>query len=1427
MKRKLALITAICMILTSLFMSGTIQPVQAATQQSFYVSPLGDDNNAGTSDLPFRTIEKAKQAVRGVNSSMTGDIYVYLKDGTYTLSDTLTFNSLDSGADGYNVIYAADAGANPIISGGVDISTGWELYDSDKNIYKRTGVNWNFRQLYTGDDRGIRAREPNMTDEVTGGPYYRATNGSYPYQVNTSDVSNTTMSALALNSTAEMVVVQSWSQVRGRIDSFNTTTGAISFKYPESGFSYNHHSQGDSPYFLENDLTLLDAEGEWYLDTIEGSVYYKPRSNETMNSTEIIVPKVETLVNIEGNSGNKVHNIKFTGITFMHSNWLAPSSYGYVDVQAGFRYQSVTGGDNSEIRNTARYTAPSAMLQLKYTSDITLDHNIFQYSGSWGVMGYEGTDHTSITWNQFIRNAGGGVAMGIVGDLWDDTEGRDPSYTLPDGQSINDTITNNTIDTVALDYKDMIGIGAMLPQNMTIANNEIKDLPYTGITLGWNWSDVDHGMTNNQVHNNYVHDSVRLLQDGGGIYTLGRMDGKSNFYYNYIQNMRKGEYAAWNHIMGIYMDNGSSFKMAERNVIDNTEGAFNASNSPNHDNIIRYNYHNIDLGGIASSNSKVGNVSVSGTNWPQEALDIIAAAGPGKAPLSAPKEPVNLALNKSVIASSIGVREYHPAEYAVDGDSSTRWACVEGNTDWQWVEVDLGGEYSIGSINTLFELGFAGYNYKIEYALSDKIWNTYVDKTSSQTTQQSNTDINEVTARYIKITMKSGWGSSFYELSVYPGQGGTTPEANSLIKLSDAIFDKNPSKQADIEVKMVLNGGTLDGIKNGDNVLVPNQDYKIFWDRVFINKSYLSTMPNGENSLTFDFVTGADPVLKINVLEDDLATNISLNKPVTASSQSYKPELAVDGNVGSRWAQQGGMWNLEGWFMVDLQGIYSVKSVTTMFELPSGYKYKIEYSMDGQNWQIFADRSVSETTQQTYQDFNSVTARYMKIKAFYPMGPSIYEFSVFGIPTTPNSTINTTTATFNKNPGKQSDIAIEMNLGVNTLTGIKNRSLYLTPNVDYSVLGNNVTINKSYLATLGEGKSKLTFEFSSGSNSNLEVLVTEINGEINIALKSVIVSSQSKSPQFATDGDTGTRWVQQEGMTQPQWLKVDLGDLYDVTGTSTMFELNSGYKYKIEYSTDGNNWTTYVDKTGSATTQQINDYTKDAVARYMRLSINDSNGNGASVYEFSVFTVNEREVLNSTISPTTAIFDKNSTEQTDAVIDVILNGNTLIGIKNGEELLSINEDYSLSDNQITINKSYLATIDVGTVNLTFVFSEGQDCNLEINIIDTSDSGEEAGFIIAPVGMGLIRVGGIQATVNVVPSESTYSDPVVVLFELMEGTTPRGLVAIKQNVNSSKEITAYFNVNPLNPSYKVRVFVLDQWNSDTNIPTSLAEAITLN
>lgn len=94
-------------------------------------------------------------------------------------------------------------------------------------------------------------------------------------------------------------------------------------------------------------------------------------------------------------------------------------------------------------------------------------------------------------------------------------------------------------------------------------------------------------------------------------------------------------------------------------------------------------------------------------------------------------------------------------------------------------------------------------------------------------------------------------------------------------------------------------------------------------------------------------------------------------------------------------------------------------------------------------------------------------------------------------------------------------------------------------------------------------------------------------------------------------------------------------------------------------------------------------------------------------------------VANSSITPTTATFDKNTANALDINVTMTLNGNTLSAIKNGSATLVSGTDYTISSNVVTIKKSYLATQSIGTTALTFDFSAGTDSLLTVTIKDTT------------------------------------------------------------------------------------------------------------
>ena len=92
---------------------------------------------------PFKTITQAQKAVRAINGTMTGDISVILRGGTYQLSSTVNFTEADGGKDGFYVRYKAYPNETPLITGGIPMS-GWTIHDEKNNIWKVEGVDARF-----------------------------------------------------------------------------------------------------------------------------------------------------------------------------------------------------------------------------------------------------------------------------------------------------------------------------------------------------------------------------------------------------------------------------------------------------------------------------------------------------------------------------------------------------------------------------------------------------------------------------------------------------------------------------------------------------------------------------------------------------------------------------------------------------------------------------------------------------------------------------------------------------------------------------------------------------------------------------------------------------------------------------------------------------------------------------------------------------------------------------------------------------------------------------------------------------------------------------------------------------------------------------------------------------------------------------------
>jgi len=571
----------LCVILINL----TI-PVIVFAQATYYVDPInGSDGNNGTStNKAFRTIFQARNAVRCKIKTMTGDIIIYLKGGIYQLDSALTLSSADSGTNGYKITYQQYQCEKPVISGGVRI-TGWTLHDPLKNIFKAVVEEpIESRQLYVNALRAIRARTIDASDWYEEGDGYHC-----PTEVSTwkniSDV--------------EVVSHMVWKCHRGPISSVNGTHATMAQPYWD-----NVHVQFSAPpIWIENAYELLDREGEWYLDRSSSTIFYKPRIGEDISTAEVILSKQETLV-----KGSNVGNITFSGITFAYATWLIPNTIGgFACIQADARTSSPIAPFGFYFWQV--FEQVPGNISFNHSSNIKFNSCAFEHLGSTALQFYRGSKNDTIYDNTFRDISGSAISVGSLND----------SVPAPDDLVKDNSVTNNLISEVAVEFSGCVGILVGYTDHTVLSHNEIRSLPYTGISLGWGWSNKETIAKNNEISYNLIDSVMTLLDDGGAIYTISAQGG-SEIHNNFIKNNL-------NQPAALYADQGTSYMRWHHNVVDNAPRWMNLWSETSLNVIADFNFYTNPEFVFGGTNCTIENNVYVSNNWPAGAINIMQTAG--------------------------------------------------------------------------------------------------------------------------------------------------------------------------------------------------------------------------------------------------------------------------------------------------------------------------------------------------------------------------------------------------------------------------------------------------------------------------------------------------------------------------------------------------------------------------------------------------------------------------------------------------------------------------------------------------------------------------------------------------------------------------------------------------------------------------------
>jgi len=512
-----------------------------AQSAEFYVSPAGSDMAAGNRAAPFRTLEQARDAARPFCGKEP--VTVWLHDGIYSIEKTIEFDTRDSGTAENPVIYKAVPGETPVISGGEKL-TGWQ---PDGNvIWKAPTGGMEFRQIYVNGKKATRSRWPNEGD------YLRLIDWNEPGQK--INLSPGDIQDWENFDEVEIYIQMLWSISVMRLESFfdDGDHSVLTVQNPERDLVFKRlwpKKVANQAFHYENAREFIDQPGEWSLSRKDGVVYYYPRPGEDMQTAEVIVPQVETLLCVKGTLDNPVKHLTFEGITFLHSNWLLPYERGYLNNQAGQYTIEPT------VENVQFVGRPPGAVGVKCAHHVTFRRNVFKKLGAVGLDLHYGTRDCEVVGNVFYDIAGSGIQHSKFSDP--EVEVHLP-YNPEDQRElcVNDRIHNNYIENVGYEYGGAIGILSGWPVGIRIEHNELRNLAYSGISVGWGWTHEPNAMRDNKIMRNHVDRPMTLYGDGGGIYTLSEMPG-SLIASNFVSNVENSEWIVGAHSKCYFLDEGS------------------------------------------------------------------------------------------------------------------------------------------------------------------------------------------------------------------------------------------------------------------------------------------------------------------------------------------------------------------------------------------------------------------------------------------------------------------------------------------------------------------------------------------------------------------------------------------------------------------------------------------------------------------------------------------------------------------------------------------------------------------------------------------------------------------------------------------------------------------------------------------------------
>jgi len=545
---------------------------KSAIPLTLFVATNGNDAWSGVlaapnrqrNDGPLASLSGARDAIRRMRSGdaaqSSSPVSVLVRGGTYRLDAPFILESQDSGASKAPVLYAAYKKERPVLSGGRVLS-GFRQHGKlwEATIPEVKDGGWYFHQLFVNGHRRQRARSPNdgyfRIAALVPGPMDAASKRAVVrdrFVFKPGD-----LQPFARLSDVNLVLMHSWETSIHPLKSVDVESNTVQFAAPLKewwGIGYWENAQR---YYIENAFEALDAPGEWYLNRETGVLAYWPMPGERIEQTEIVAPRLLELARLAGKAdeGKLIRNVTIKGLSFQHNDWeLSPT--GNSSTQAAVEVPAAVTADGA---NGCSF------------EDCEIAH-----VGTYGLWFRRGCQDCRIQRNKLFDLGAGGIRVGE--DRMAKTDAAESSRNLVD---------NNHIFDGGRVYPAGIGIWVAQSSFNRISHNDIHDLFYSGMSIGWNWNDATNRTHHNIIEFNHVHHlGHAVLSDEGLIYCLGSSPGsviRNNVFHDIWP------YSTPPFGWGIYLDATCSGYLVENNVVFNTRSGGLFYNNGGHQHVVQNN----------------------------------------------------------------------------------------------------------------------------------------------------------------------------------------------------------------------------------------------------------------------------------------------------------------------------------------------------------------------------------------------------------------------------------------------------------------------------------------------------------------------------------------------------------------------------------------------------------------------------------------------------------------------------------------------------------------------------------------------------------------------------------------------------------------------------------------------------------------------